>query len=236
MPGLLRDVSFQVRAGEIVAFAGLSGAGRTETALSIFGARRVAVGRVSIAGRPLAMRSVPAAIAAGIGYLPEDRKQAGLFLDMSIAHNVAAAGLARFGKVLTSMRRIRSAAEEHRRRLRIHCRGVGQSVRSLSGGNQQKVLLAKWLLVEPRVLIADEPTRGVDVGAKAEVHRLLVELAERGTAVVMISSDLTEVLALADRVIVMSQGRIAGELNRAEATEERIIHLASGTEAAAAPT
>jgi ABC-type sugar transport system ATPase subunit len=225
---LLQDVSLQVHAGEIVVLAGLSGAGRTETALAIFGARPFAAGRIFLDGQPARIRSVPEAVSAGIGYLPEDRKQAGLFLEMSIAHNIAAAGLPRFGSLITNQRALQSAAKDYRQRLNIACRDIRQPVRSLSGGNQQKVLLAKWLLVEPRVLIVDEPTRGIDVGAKAEVHQLLAKLAERGAAVLAISSDLTEVLALADRIIVMAQGRIAGELSRAEATEERIVHLASG--------
>ncbi len=227
----LRDISFHVRAGEIVALAGLADAGRSEAALSIFGARPFAAGRILVAGRPVRIRNVRDAIAAGIGYLPADRKQAGLFLEMSIAHNVAAAGLSRFGRLVTSRRRLESAAEDYRRKLNIACRSVRQHVRSLSGGNQQKVLLAKWLLVEPRILIVDEPTRGVDVGAKAEVHKLLVELADRGAAVLVISSDLPEVLALGDRVIVMAQGRIVGELGRGEATEEAVMHLAAGTAA-----
>lgn len=224
----LQDISFTARAGQITALAGLAGAGRTETALAVFGARPFASGKVLLGGSPSKIRSVPDAIQAGIGYLPEDRKQAGLFLDMSIAQNIAAANLARFGRFVTSQRRLTAAAEEYRQQLRIACYDVRQSVRTLSGGNQQKVLLAKWLLVQPRVLFVDEPTRGVDVGAKFEVHRLLVELAERGAAIVLISSDLPEVLALADRIVVMSQGRVAGELDRATATEESIIHLASG--------
>jgi ribose transport system ATP-binding protein len=227
----LRNVSLQVQAGEIVALAGLAGAGRTETALAIFGARAFASGHIAVAGQIRNIRCVPDAIAAGIGYLPEDRKQAGLFLDMSIAHNMAAAGLARFGELITRRYALEQTAEDYRAQLRIACRSIRQPVRSLSGGNQQKVLLAKWLIVEPRVLIVDEPTRGVDVGGKAEVHRLLIELAERGTAVLVISSELPEVLTIADRIIVMAQGRIAGELSRAEASEEQIVHLASGTSA-----
>ena len=224
---VLKQVHLRVAKGEIVALAGLSGAGRSETALSIFGARPFVSGNIQMNGRQVAIRSVPDAIAAGIGYLPEDRKLAGLFLEMSIAHNIAVTGLSRFGRVLTSDRAIAATADDYRSRLRIASRSASQAVRSLSGGNQQKVLLAKWLLVEPRVLFVDEPTRGVDVGAKAEVHRLLVELAERGTALIVISSDLTEVLALADRVVVMARGQVAGELDRGAATEERIIHLAS---------
>jgi len=225
----LQDVSFDVRAGEIVTLAGLAGAGRTETALAIFGDRPQCRGQIAIDGVVQRIRDVPDAIAAGIGYLPEDRKQAGLFLEMSVADNVAAAGLSRFGRFVTNRRAVERAANDYRRELKIACRGVYQPVRSLSGGNQQKVLLAKWLVVEPRVLIVDEPTRGVDVGGKAEVHRLLIELAERGAAVLVISSDLPEVLALSDRIIVMAQGRVAGELARSDASEERIIHLASAT-------
>jgi ABC-type sugar transport system ATPase subunit len=225
----LSDVSFQVGAGEIVALAGLNGAGRTETALAIFGVRPIAAGRILVDGQHQDIRAAAEAIAAGIGYLPEDRKLAGLFLDMSIAHNVAAAGLSRFGRIFTRHRAMCATAESYCSRLRIACRNVYQAVRGLSGGNQQKVLLAKWLLVDPRVLIVDEPTRGVDVGAKLEVHKLLIELAERGTAVLVISSDLPEVLTLADRVLVMAHGRIAGELSRAEATEEKIVHLASSS-------
>jgi ABC-type sugar transport system ATPase subunit len=224
----LRNITFHIRPGEIVALAGLAGAGRTETALSIFGARLRSSGRIVIDGRDAKINSVPAAIAAGIGYLPEDRKQAGLFLEMSVAQNMAAASLSRFGSLLTSRRALQQTADSFRQRLGIACHSVHQSVRSLSGGNQQKVLLAKWLLAEPRVLIVDEPTRGVDVGAKAEVHKLLIDLAQRGTALLVISSDLPEVLALADRVLVMAKGRIAGELSQTQATEEKIVHLASG--------
>jgi ABC-type sugar transport system ATPase subunit len=230
-----RDVSFELRGGEIVALAGLAGAGRTETALAIFGARPRADGEILRDGVPLRIRSVPDAVAGGIGYLPEDRKQAGLFLEMSLAHNVAAAGLSRFGRFVTSRRAIERVTGDFCRELQIACRSVHQPVGSLSGGNQQKVLLAKWLLVEPRVLIVDEPTRGVDVGGKAEVHRLLVELAGRGTAVLLISSDLPEVLSLADRILVMAQGRIVGELSRQEASEERILHLASDASVLAPP-
>jgi len=227
----LRDVSFRVAAGEIVALAGLAGAGRTETAMSIFGARPYSSGKVFVGDRRRRIRCVPDAIGAGIGYMPEDRKLAGLFLDMSIAHNIAVTGLSRFGRILTNQRKLKAIAESYRERLNIASSSVQQSVRSLSGGGQQKVLLAKWLLIEPRVLIVDEPTRGVDVGAKIEVHQLLVELAERGTAVIVISSDLTEVLAIGERIMVMACGQIVGEMSGDEATEERIIHLASQSEA-----
>jgi rhamnose transport system ATP-binding protein len=223
----LRDIRFAVRAGEILGLAGLVGAGRTEAALAIFGARPGSVAEVFVGGRPVRIRSPRDAIAAGIGYVPEDRKEAGLFLDMSIARNVAAAALGRFGSWRFSDRRQDEVADDYRRSLGIVSRGGAEPVRALSGGNQQKVLLARWLLVGPKVLIVDEPTRGVDVGAKREVHGLLFALARRGTAVVVISSDLPEVIALADRVLVLRQGRPTGELDRDGLTEENVIRLAS---------
>jgi len=224
----LRDVSFEVRAGEILAFSGLAGAGRTELALCLFGARQRAAGEILIDGHKVAPRSPQQAIAAGIGYLSEDRKELGLFLDMSIADNIAAAGLASFGTWWLADARRDEVAVEYRDRLHVVSRDVGQPVRGLSGGNQQKVALAKWLLLAPKVLIVDEPTRGVDVGAKAEMHALLRKLADDGTAVVVISSDLPEVLALGDRVAVMREGRLVATLPRGEATEEAIMQLAAG--------
>lgn len=224
---VLRDISFQVRAGEIVALAGLSGAGRTELALSIFGARPRDTGEILIDGRKVEINSPSDAIAAGLAYLPEDRKEGGLFLEMTIAQNVAAAGLKDFGSWWFQDGKSAAAAEEFRNKLRITSQSVKQVTQSLSGGNQQKVVLAKWLLVRPKVLIVDEPTRGIDVGAKAEVHDLLCELAGSGTAVVVISSELPEVLAMADRILVMHEGRITAELSGVEATEETILRYAS---------
>jgi ABC-type sugar transport system ATPase subunit len=174
---------------------------------------------VRLNGKEVQIRSPSDAIAAGIGYMPEDRKEAGLFLEMSVAQNIVGARLDRF----RDQERI---AEEFRQRLRIACRSVRQPVQNLSGGNQQKVVMAKWLLVNPKVLIVDELTRGVDVGAKAEVHLLLRELARQGAAVIVISSDLPEVLAVADRILVMREGRVTGELPFGEATEERILRYA----------
>ena len=216
----LHDVSFAVRAGEVVALAGLVGAGRTELALAVFGARPGYAGEVRINGGVVNPRSPADAIAAGIGYLPEDRKDGGLFLDMTIAENVTA--------VAPPLGRERQAAvtEELCRTLRIVCRGPDEVVGNLSGGNQQKVLLARWLLAGPKVLIVDEPTRGVDVGAKAEIHTLLADLARRGTAVLVVSSDLPEVLAVADRILVMRDGRLTGELP-AGTTEEAVMRLMS---------
>jgi ABC-type sugar transport system ATPase subunit len=147
---------------------------------------------------------------------------------MSIATNMVVAILPRFGRLVTSRRAVFKTADQHRQRLGITSRGIHQEVRGLSGGNQQKLLLAKWLLVQPRVFIVDEPARGVDVGAKAEVHRLLAELADRGTAILLISSDLTDVLAMGDRILVMAQGRIVGDLAPYQASAQRIVHLASG--------
>jgi len=226
---LLKDVSFNARAGEIVGFAGLAGAGRTELALSIFGIRPRGGGEIYVSGRRVTVRSPAEAIAAGIGYAYEDRKEGGLFLDMSVAHNIAAAKLKRFGTWWLSEGRQSAVAAELQESLRIACRNTSQSVQSLSGGNQQKVVLAKWLLANPKVLIVDEPTRGVDVGAKAEVHNLLYRLSRGGAAVIVISSDLPEILAVSDRIYIMREGRITGELNRTEATEENVMRLASLT-------
>jgi ABC-type sugar transport system ATPase subunit len=224
---LLKDISFSVHAGEIVAFAGLTGAGRTETALSVFGSRPRASGEILIENRPVRIRSPRDAIKAGIGYLSEDRKESGLFLEMGIAANIASANLRSFGTWWMNRSRLRNVAQSYRERLRIAAAGIDAPVVRLSGGNQQKVLLARWLLLSPKILFVDEPTRGVDVGVKGEVHSLLRDLADGGAAVVVVSSDQPEVLAVADRVIVMREGRIAGELNRASANEEAILRLAS---------
>jgi len=223
----LQNIRFSVRAGEIVGFAGLVGAGRTELAMTLFGARRGASGRVTIDGRPVAIESPADAIASGIGYLPEDRKDGGLFLEMNLAENMAAAVVARPGSWKYEEKAHRRTAEERIGSLRIVCRGPEEPVQNLSGGNQQKVVLSKWLAAHPRVFIVDEPTRGVDVGAKSEIHALLFDLARTGAAVIVISSDLPEVLAVSDRVLVMREGRIAGELFAAQATEKSIMKLAS---------
>jgi ABC-type sugar transport system ATPase subunit len=224
----LKNVSFLARAGEIVGLAGLTGAGRTEAALTLFGARPRGAGEVFLDGKRVDINSPAGAIAAGLGYVSEDRKESGLFLDMSIRRNISAAQLKRFGQWLYRDNAESRTAQEFRGKLRIMCRDVEQDTGHLSGGNQQKVLLARWLLVNPRVLIVDEPTRGVDVGAKAEVHQLLRDFARQGHAVVLISSDLPEVLTVSDRIYVMRAGRIAGELRRAEATEEAVMRLAAG--------
>jgi ABC-type sugar transport system ATPase subunit len=223
----LKNISFAVRAGEIVGLAGLVGAGRTELALAIFGARPRTSGVIRVNGEARIFHSPADAIAAGIGYLSEDRKDSALFIDMSIEDNMAAVAAARPGPWRYSESGYRNSAEDMRRALRIACRGPEEAVRVLSGGNQQKVILARWLLAKPKVLIVDEPTRGVDVGAKAEMHALLEELARKGAAVLVISSDLPEVLSISDRVLVLREGRLTGELPREEATEAAVMKLAS---------
>jgi rhamnose transport system ATP-binding protein len=227
--GFFTDISFEVRAGEIVALAGLVGAGRSEVACAIFGIDRYDAGAVTVNGRRLRRASPTAAMAAGIGLVPEDRRQQGLVMDLSIARNVALTSLGR----LRRFGLIRSAAERRFAadwavRLRLKYGRLSDPANSLSGGNQQKVVLAKWLGREPRLLIVDEPTRGIDVATKAEVHRLLDELAAQGVAVLMISSELPEVLHVADRILVMRERRLVAELTHAEATEERIVAAATG--------
>jgi ABC-type sugar transport system ATPase subunit len=229
LPGEVRlqDINLTVRVGEIVALAGLEGSGRDELALSLFGARPIAAGQVIVNGQPQALRSPQAAIQHGIGYLPADRKESGLFLDMSIGDNIASATLGKFGRWWWSEQKRDRAAEQYRQQLQIASPTVRRLVQTLSGGNQQKVVLARWLLVNPQLLIVNEPTRGIDVSVKVEVHRLLRQLADEGKAIIVISSELTEVLAVADSIAVMRGGRIAGCLSRAEANEELIMTLAS---------
>lgn len=228
----LEGISFSAHAGEILGLAGLAGSGRSETALTIIGARRRGEGVVRLHGKPFAPAHPGEAVEAGIGYLPEDRKTQGIFPNLSVAENVAAAGLRRFGTWWLRGTRLLDFARRQREALRIVCRDTAQPIEELSGGNQQKCILARWLLVRPGVLIVDEPTRGVDVGAKAEVHALLRELADEGTAVVVISSELPEVLSLADRIVVLREGRTVGELAAADASEERIMQLAAVSRAA----
>jgi rhamnose transport system ATP-binding protein len=232
--GVFFDVSFDVRAGEIVALAGLVGAGRSEVARAIFGIDRADAGHVEMQGRRLPSGRPLAAMRAGIAFVPEDRRLQGLVMDLSIARN---ATLTRT-KALARLGLIRAGAEnrlarEWAERLRLRFHRLDDPVGFLSGGNQQKVVLAKWLATEPKLLILDEPTRGIDVGTKAEVHRLMSDLAGRGLAVLMISSELPEVLGMADRVLVMHEGRLSRELSRDEADEESVIRAATGVEAAA---
>jgi inositol transport system ATP-binding protein len=223
----LENVSLEVRKGEILGLAGLVGAGRTELARAIFGADPIAAGRILVGGREARIASPVDAIRHGIGLVPEDRKQQALFLALAVRSNVAIAALDRLGRALGFVDDLKEAelVETYRRKLGIRMASPSQEVASLSGGNQQKVVLARWLALEPGVLIVDEPTRGIDVAAKAEVHQLLYDLADAGIAVIAISSELPEVLTISDRIITMRQGRVTGELAAAEATEERLMEL-----------
>ncbi|MEV4572639.1 sugar ABC transporter ATP-binding protein [Nonomuraea jabiensis] len=227
--GVFTDVSFDVRRGEIVALAGLVGAGRSEVARAVFGIDRWDAGSVEVDGRRLRPASPTAAMAAGLALVPEDRRQQGLVMDLSIERNIGLAGLADVRRgPLVSRAAERERARDWTVRLRLKFARLTDAVSVLSGGNQQKVVLAKWLARRPSVLIVDEPTRGIDVGTKAEVHRLLSELAGSGVAVLMISSELPEVLGMADRVLVMHEGRLAAEIPRADATEESVMAAATG--------
>ncbi|WP_431964328.1 sugar ABC transporter ATP-binding protein [Actinacidiphila sp. bgisy160] len=227
--GVFTDVSFEVRRGEIVGLAGLVGAGRSEVARAIFGVDRRDAGEVVVDGKPLRGAAPSLAMAAGIALVPEDRRAQGLVMDMSIERNIGLTGFAATTKGgLMSRRAERSRAADWAVRLQVKYARLADVVGTLSGGNQQKVVLAKWLATAPGVLIVDEPTRGIDVGTKAEVHRLLSRLASEGVAVLMISSDLPEILGMADRVLVMHEGRLTAEIPRSEATEESVMAAATG--------
>ena len=235
---MVRDASFVLRRGEILGFAGLMGAGRTELARAVFGADRIDAGEVLVQGRKVSIRSPEDAVAHGIGYLSEDRKHFGLATGMDVETNIALASMKRFlsAGFLIDQAAVESAGERYVRQLGIKTPSVRQQVRLLSGGNQQKIVIAKWLLRDCNVLFFDEPTRGIDVGAKAEIYRLLNELAAQGKAIVIISSELPEVLRMSHRVLVMCEGRITGELPAREASQERIMQLATRRETAhAAP-
>jgi rhamnose transport system ATP-binding protein len=230
-------IDFAVRHGEVLGFAGLIGARRTDVGLALFGVEPASEGEILIEGRPAAIRSPADAMALGIAYVSEDRRQLGLSLPMSITANVSLPILGQYLNRLGLIRRRAetAAAEAWRRRLSIRATGVETLVAKLSGGNQQKVMLAKWLNTRPRLLILDEPTRGIDVGAKAEVHAIIAELAAEGLSIILISSDLPEVLALSDRVLVMREGRQMGIFERGEATSERVMTAATGQAREAVP-
>ena len=228
--GAFEDVTFAVQPGEIVGLAGLVGAGRTEVCEAIFGVVRPTGGSVEVKGERARIGSPRDAVRLGLAMVPEDRQHDGLLLPMTVAQNTTLATLR--GTWLRTKRE-KTIATEATDRLRTACRSVGQPVRELSGGNQQKVVLAKWLLTEPTVLILDEPTRGVDVGAKEGVHGLIRDLADRGVAILMVSSDLEEVLALSDRLLVMREGRLVAEIDGARATAEEVMLAATGQESRA---
>jgi rhamnose transport system ATP-binding protein len=227
--GVFSDVSFEVRRGEIVGLAGFVGSGRTEVARCIFGIDKLDSGRLQIEGRPFRPRSPRAALRRGLAYLPEDRLRQGLVQPMSIEQNTTMAVLPTItpGGILRP-RRERRLTRSFMERLRIKATSPTQVVRSLSGGNQQKVVLSKWLAVQPRILILDEPTHGVDVGTKADVHRTISNLAAQGLGILLISSELPEILGMADRVLVIREGRLVGELSREDATQESIVQAAAG--------
>ncbi len=232
--GQFRDVSFEVRPGEIVGLAGLVGAGRTEVCRTLFGIDRPTSGTISIDGKPVTIRRPSDAMSLGIAFVPEDRQHEGLLMPMTIEQNATLSILGRLSKLgWIDTKRERSLAQEFAEKLQTAFRSVSQPVKELSGGNQQKIVLAKWLLTEPRLLILDEPTRGVDVGAKDQVHRLILELVDQGLAILVVSSDLPELLALCDRVVVMKEGVVIRELSRDEATPERVMLAATGQEALA---
>ncbi len=229
LEGVFSDVSFEVRAGEILGVAGLVGSGRSNVAETIFGVTPASSGRLAIRGRTVAIRSPSEAIRNGLGFLTEDRKESGCLIVLDILENMqiavlrgdyVASGIVRSG-------RVRAACEDMSRRLRVKTPSLSQKIGNLSGGNQQKVLIGRWLLTKPKILILDEPTKGVDVGAKAEIHRMVTELARAGVAVIMISSEMPEVLGMSDRVMVMHEGRVTGILGRSEATQVKIMELAS---------
>jgi inositol transport system ATP-binding protein len=224
---VLDGVSFTVRRGEILGVAGLVGAGRTEMARAVFGADRFDAGRILVDGRPVTIRSPQDAIRHGIGFVPEDRKQQALFLSLAVRANLSIAALDRVGRWGAFIDRRKEAAlvDEYAHALHIRMAGPDQPVADLSGGNQQKVVLARWLALRPKILIVDEPTRGIDIGAKVEVHRLLFDMARSGIAVIAISSELPEVLAIGDRIVVLREGRVAGTVAGEGASEEALMEM-----------
>jgi rhamnose transport system ATP-binding protein len=221
---LTRGVSFTLRAGEIVGLAGLVGSGRSEVAQVIFGINPAESGEILIDGRPVRIRQPGEAMKLGIAYVPEDRGVQGLVRQMNVRENAAMAMLRELSNGLfLDFRRERELARKTIQDLSVRAYSINQVVNKLSGGNQQKIVVGKWLARRPRVLIMDEPTRGIDVGAKAEIHRLMSQLAQQGMAVLMISSELPEVLGMSDRILVMRGGRIVAEFTREEATQEKVV-------------
>lgn len=223
------NISFSVKSGEIVGFSGLMGAGRTEIMRGIFGIDPISQGEIILEGKKVQLKNPSTAIKAGVGFLTENRKEEGLVLDFSIKDNISLPSIDEFRvRGLIDTKTEDEFVQLLMKRLTVKAQNENISAGSLSGGNQQKVVLAKWIGIGPKVLILDEPTRGVDVGAKREIYQLMNELAERGVAIVMVSSDLPEVLGVSDRILVVHEGKIAGELNRTEATQEKIMNLATG--------
>ena len=226
-PGYFDDISFEVRKGEIVGLGGLVGAGRTDVARAIFGVAPAASGTIAVAGRSVTISEPSEAISLGLAFVPEDRAAAGIFRTLSVEENISAAVPAKIAPGGIIRRSVeRALASDSERRLRIRLASLRQPIGELSGGNQQKAILARWLLTDPQVLILDEPTRGIDIGVKAEFYDMIGDLAASGRAILMISSELPELLALCDRVLVMAEGRLTADIPRAEATQEAIMSAA----------
>ncbi|MFV0529461.1 MAG: sugar ABC transporter ATP-binding protein [Lachnospiraceae bacterium] len=227
--GEFNNISLSVRSGEILGLAGLMGAGRSELMMSLFGATKKETGEVYLRGRPVAINSPKDAIQHKMAFLTEDRKETGLYLCLTCLENIVMASVDDFKKgPLLDDRKIKSTCENEVEKFGIKTPSVNQRTELLSGGNQQKLLLARWMLTDPDVLILDEPTRGIDIGAKSEIYRLMVELAKEGKAIIMISSELPEIIGMSDRVIVMHEGELAGVLDSAEVSQEKILAFASG--------
>jgi rhamnose transport system ATP-binding protein len=226
-PGFFQDISFEVRKGEIVGLGGLVGAGRTDVARAIFGVAPAESGRVLVDGRPVTISEPSDAIRLGLAFVPEDRAVAGIFATLPVEQNITAAVPRRIAPGGFIRRLLeKTVALDAVKRLRIRLASMRQPISELSGGNQQKAILARWLLTDPGILILDEPTRGIDIGVKAEFYEMIGEMAEQGRAILLISSELPELLALCDRVLVMSEGRLTAEIPRAEATQEKIMSAA----------
>jgi len=224
----IKDISFDVKKGEILGLAGLMGAGRTEVAKLIFGEFKKSSGEILIEGKKVEINSPKAAIKAGIAYLSEDRKQEGLNLNMTTGQNMTLCALKQYENkfLMIDSKKEREATKEYIKKLSIKTTGPDQIIKNLSGGNQQKVIISKWLMINPNILIVDEPTRGIDVGAKKEIYEILNKLKQEGKAIIVISSDMPEILGITDRIIVMNEGRITGEIKRSEASQEAVMKYA----------
>jgi ABC-type sugar transport system ATPase subunit len=227
--GLLKNISFVLRRGEILGLGGLVGAGRTELARVIFGADPIKAGEIYVEGKRVKIRSTSSAITKGIGLIPEDRKRHGILSEMTVKENISYSALRNLNRVGIIMGKAEERiAQEFKKKLDIKTPDLGRKVKNLSGGNQQKVVLSKWLATKCKVLLFDEPTRGIDVGAKQEIYELIKQLAEEGTGIVFISSELPELLGMCDRILVMRKGEISGSFKKGEATQDAILDLASG--------
>jgi len=226
----VRDVSFELRRGEILGFAGLMGAGRTEVLETLFGVFKAESGEITINGKTVTISQPKDAIANGMALLTEDRKQTGIMGVLSVRDNMVMAAMPAYSPGgFLNLKKIEEDCEDQRQALALKTPSLDQLIKNLSGGNQQKVLISRWLLTLPDILMIDEPTRGIDVGAKSEIHRLMSKLAQQGKAIIMVSSEMPEVLGMSDRVVVMHEGRVSGVVNREDATQERIMQYATGT-------